>query len=478
MTRFAVPLAMLAALFFSSPAAAAEPLFVLNDDGRMLIQEAAQAYRQDLEGRPAVIDPAVTGYAEKILKKLTPAGLKPPEGIRLAVTVVDSPKPELYAYMDGHVVITTGTLYAMDNEAQLAAVLSPQIAYLVEGYYVQMYQGIKAAERKQRNMAVAGALLSGMLDIAVDYAVDMEDIHAADAVMSGEATYKETAERMATVSAAKSAYYSLKDVVESIPTDDDKGRPLDPRLRFAPVATAQGMTYLATAGYDAGEAAGGWRHIWRINSDMARENERVMGAWADQMRAMQGLMQANMARMQQQLGATGLVQTLSEAPESKAAFASDLTRMKEVREAQAAAGKDRAMAPYRAFLSATLVPKAAAALADENYDAARILYKILYDKGEKTAAVAYGMAKSQLGDFAFGATRAEQRAAEKQYREALRLDPGYAPAYKGLGALYEDSERYEDAAKAYESYLKCAPDDADSGRIKRKIKMLQRKASR
>ena len=478
MIRCAASLAIVAALLFSAPAPGAEPPFILNDDGRMLIQEAAQAYRQDLGGRPAVMDPAVTGYAEKVLKKLMPAGRTPPDGVRLAVTVVDSPVPELYAYMDGHVVVTTGTLYAMDNEAQLAAVLSPQIAYLVEGYYIQMYQGIKAAERKQRNMAVAGALLSGMLDIAVDYAVDVEDIKATDAVMSGEATYRDTMERMAAVHAAQSAYYSLKDVVDSIPTADDKGRPLDPRLRFAPVATAQGMVYLAAAGYDAGEAPNGWRHVWQINNDMARENERIMGAFAEQMRAMQGLMQANTARMQQQLGKTGLVQTLSEAPESKAAFTSDLTRMKEVTDAQAAAGKNTGAAPYRTFLSATLVPKAESALGDEDYEKARVLYKTLYDKGEKTAAVAYGMAKSQLGDFAFGASEAERRAAEKQYREALVIDPGYAPAYKGLGALYEDWERYKEAATEYGNYLKHASSAPDRSRIERKITLLNRKANR
>lgn len=44
------------------------------------------------------------------------------------------------------------------------------------------------------------------------------------------------------------------------------------------MATAQGVTLLAAAGYDAGEAAAGWRHIWRITNDLNRENERVMGA--------------------------------------------------------------------------------------------------------------------------------------------------------------------------------------------------------
>jgi len=458
--------------------AAPSGAFELNDDGRLLIQEAAQAYRSDLRGRPTSMEPEVTAYADRLLKRLVPAGGNPPEGIIPAITVVESPKPELYAYMDGHVVVTTGTLYAMDNEAQLAAVLAPQIAYIVEGYYVQMYQEIKAAERREHRMAAAGALLKGMLDIAVDYAVEMEEIKVTDAVMSGEATYRETMERMAAVHTARSAYYSLEDVIESIPTKDANGRPLDPRLRFAPVATAQGMAYLAKAGYEVGEAEKGWRHLWRINNRINQENERVMGAWAEQMRAMQGLMEQNMMRMQQQLGATGLVQTLSEAPESKALFVSKLTGMKEVRDAQSGAPPTVGKNTYRQFLQATLTRKAEASLEAENYEKASIYYQILYDKGVQNAAVAYGMAKSQLGDFAFGASTAEKKAAERQYREALKLDAGYAPAYRGLGELYEDWERYQDAADAYGNYVRMAPNAPDKKRIQRKIKTMKRKANR
>jgi tetratricopeptide (TPR) repeat protein len=317
-----------------------------------------------------------------------------------------------------------------------------------------------------------------MLDIAVDYAVEMEEIKATDAVMSGEATYRETMERMAAVHAARSAYYSLEDVIASIPTKDASGRPLDPRLRFAPVATAQGMAYLAKAGYDVGEAENGWRHLWRINNRINQENERVMGAWGEQMRAMQGLMEQNMMRMQQQLGATGLVQTLSEAPESKALFVSKLTGMKEVLDAQAGTRPATGKTTYRQFLQGTLAKKAETSLEEEDYEKARIYYRILYDKGVQNAAVAYGMAKSQLGDFAFGASTVEKKAAERQYREALKLDPRYAPAYRGLGELYEDWERYQDAADAYGNYVRLAPNAQDRKRIQRKIKTMKRKANR
>ena len=59
--------------------------------------------------------------------------------------------------------------------------------------------------------------------------------------------------RLAAVHAAKEAYYSLKDVVGSIPATDASGDRIDPRLRFEPVADAQGMVFVARAGYAAGE---------------------------------------------------------------------------------------------------------------------------------------------------------------------------------------------------------------------------------
>ena len=83
-----------------------------------------------------------------------------------------------------------------------------------------------------------------------------------------------------------------------------------------------------------------------------------------------------------------------------------------------------------------------------------------------------------MGDFAFGASKAEKQEAEKRYREAARLDPRYALPYKGLGELYEDWERYGEAAQAYKKYVQLAPNATDRKRIERKITILQKKANR
>jgi tetratricopeptide (TPR) repeat protein len=452
--------------------------FSINKDGEDLILQASQAYTSDMRNRPTVTEPQITGYVETIAHRLVPEGKNPPPGVTIHVTVLESPLPELYSYVDGHLILTTGTLFAMENEAQVAGVMAHEVANLIEGYYIQMYQAIKAAERRQRWKAATSALFGAMLDVAVDYAVEMESIRQTEQLFSGEQTYGETLRRLAALDAAHSAYYSMKDVIASIPPKDETGNWVDPRLRFEPVADAQGMEYLALAGYDTAEAARGWEHMYRITNALARDQEQAFGPWAAQIREMQSLMEINMRRLRQYLGASGLVQTLSDAPPSRASFVAKLTNLKEVKEAEKTHESKKGESEYKTFLTKVILPRANKALAEESYEHAYFCYQTLYDKGVRSAPIAYGLAKSKLGDFAFGASEAEKQEAEKRYREAARLDPRYALPYKGLGELYEDWERYGEAAQAYQKYLKLAPQATDSKRIQQKIRVLKKRASR
>jgi predicted Zn-dependent protease len=452
--------------------------FEINKDGQALVSKASSAYASDLRNRPVVTDPVVLEYCKSIVKRLVPEDRQPPSGVCLSVTVIDSPRPELYAYVDGHLVMTTAVVYGMDNEAQLAGVMAHEVAQLVEAYYIQMYQEIKAAERRKRTAAAAGSLLGAMLDIAVDYTVGMENIRATERAYYGEDTYRETRENILALRSAQSAYYSIADVMKSIPSADDTGQWIDPRQRFEPVCDAQGMVYTARAGYDVSEVAKGWEKIQHINNALAKKRAQGLGALGDQAHAFEGLTEIRMQRLRQALGAEGLIQTLSDAPSSRVGFAEALVHMKEVRDAQPGSLRDKAEARYVAFVQKTLLPKANQALLNDDHDQALSLYRTLYDKGIITAPVAYGLAKGMLDDFAFAASNAQKKEAEGYFREAIRLDSNYVPAYRGLGELYEDWERYEDALEAYSAYLQKAPDAADHKRIQRKVKMLKRKAMR
>jgi tetratricopeptide (TPR) repeat protein len=57
----------------------------------------------------------------------------------------------------------------------------------------------------------------------------------------------------------------------------------------------------------------------------------------------------------------------------------------------------------------------------------------------------------QIGDFYF--RRKSYRGALSRYQEAIRTDPGYAPAYRGLGRVYEKLGQKRKALKAYQRYL-------------------------
>ncbi len=450
----------------------------VNQDGKDLIDQASQAYRDDMNGRPVITDSKFNSYIKGIVKKLHPKGKKSPSGVKLNVTIIESQIPEVYSYVNGNIVISTGAVFAADNEAQLASLLSHEVAHLVEGHYLSMYQQIKAAERRQKHKAVAGAIFGILLDSAADYVVEVETERQYDQLWKGEATYLSTAESVAKIHAAESTYFGLKDVISSIPAKDDEGAWIDPRQRFEVVADAQGMEYLALAGYDVHEASSAWTNLRKVRSRQASEKEKAMGPWAAQMRQSESMMRMMSNRMRQSLGASGLIQTISDAPPSRPDLVAEFVNLKEVRAAQKKGKGKKGVKEYQGLLKNVMLPKAEKALIEESYGEAEVYYRVLYDKGLRSAPVIYGLAKSGIGDFAFSATEAQKRNTEKLYKEAAKTDKKYAMPYKGLGELYEDWERYDDAVNAYQKYLKLAPRAKDKKKIKRKVDTLKRKVRR
>lgn len=450
------------------------------DDHADLIQQAKQAYASDTGSQPIVSDPLVTGYVDKLANRLIPEGKPLPAGARMQVTVVESSDPTLYSFADGHIVVSTGALFSVANEAQLAGVLAHEVAHVVEGHNLTLYKEVKAAERRQRRKGTAGALFGGLLDVAVGYAVNMEAIELHERVMQGELTYVQTLERLAALGTAEDAYYTMRDVVGSIPEKDDAGQWIDPRQQFEVVAAAQAMEYVALAGYDIEQAVTGWERLREQHSRLAREETAAWGAWAEQVRASRR-MAADMERMHltRTLGTSGLVRTPRVSPVAQAELCREFTRLEEVRVAQADRVGEKGVSDYRDFLRRALLPRADRAFAEENYAKAREDYRNLYDKGIRTAASCHGLARSELGgDFAFGASNAKKEQAERLYKEAAQLDASYAPAHRSLAELYEDWDRYVDAVASYREYLRLAPDASDRGRIERRISVLERKAKR
>ena len=69
--------------------------------------------------------------------------------------------------------------------------------------------------------------------------------------------------------------------------------------------------------------------------------------------------------------------------------------------------------------------------------------------------------------------KANQAAAERQYREAIAQQPSLPAAHRGLGMLYQEQSRNADAAREFSRYLELAPPDAlDRLRIQRRLDQL------
>ncbi len=63
--------------------------------------------------------------------------------------------------------------------------------------------------------------------------------------------------------------------------------------------------------------------------------------------------------------------------------------------------------------------------------------------------------------------------AQKKYIAALRVSPGFAPALRGLGLVYEKSGQKGKAIKSLQAYLRLAPKAADAAAIRARIERLR-----
>jgi predicted Zn-dependent protease len=63
--------------------------------------------------------------------------------------------------------------------------------------------------------------------------------------------------------------------------------------------------------------------------------------------------------------------------------------------------------------------------------------------------------------------------AEKLYRRATELEPNYAPAWRGLGELFEKQSQWSQSIEAYRKYLESQPEAMDRLMIIRRVKAME-----
>ncbi|MBO0857927.1 MAG: M48 family metalloprotease [Chloracidobacterium sp.] len=100
--------------------------------------------------------------------------------------------------------------------------------------------------------------------------------------------------------------------------------------------------------------------------------------------------------------------------------------------------------------------------------------------GKKEAGKRHSKLTLQEEDRTLAATPAGQELqkancaeAEKLYRRATELEPNYAPAWRGLGELFEKQKQSQQSIEAYHKYLELQPGAMDRLMIMRRVKAME-----
>jgi tetratricopeptide (TPR) repeat protein len=457
------------------PLAAAHAASELDKEGMAVIHLAADEYRQIITDTPVISDRQLGRYLNTIANKLVPSGEVIPGGIRLDVTLLDKAMPEVYSTADGHIILTSGALFALQNEAQLAAVLSHEVAHLLGAHYPSIYQAFKEQERQQRSQALAAGIAGVVLGQAIDFATQYHTVDIYADASRGDISYEEANKRILAIEAGAGTLEGFSEVYQSLPPETKAGSG-DPRLPLEMVADADGLKLLVRAGYDPTQAGEAWRRL-RTAADKARR--RDTGAMA--MSFLPPQMRSLLRGVEGPLGgirAEALTRSISQLPPDRPALLSSLARSREISALKGGRKLAVGKASFNNAVSGYLLADARKAYDAGDWRKARDLYQNAWDAGIQNADVAYALGQSQLGGFAFAATEREKELAEEYLLKAVKLNPKFADSYKALGELYGEWERYEEGIAMYRKYLKVAPRAKDRSRIERQISKLERKARR
>jgi predicted Zn-dependent protease len=176
-----------------------------------------------------VDDRELQAYVDRVGRSLVPKWVDPQQ-FRFTFTLVDDPSLNAFAMPDGTVVVHSGLLAVLENEAQLATVLGHEIAHATHRHG---YRGFKSQQKKQTLFGL-GSVLAG---IALGQAMDS----TAAGLVTGIGT------NLAFQAATNGHGRQLEDEADAI-----------------------GLYYMVEAGYDYMEAPEVWRVFGRYTKDQSK----------------------------------------------------------------------------------------------------------------------------------------------------------------------------------------------------------------
>jgi predicted Zn-dependent protease len=176
-----------------------------------------------------VKDPELQAYVDRVGRSLVPKWVEPQQ-FQFTFTLVDDPTLNAFVMPGGTVVVHSGLLAVLENEAQLATVLGHEIGHATHRHG---YRGYKSQQKKQSLFGLGG-MLAGIL-------VGTQTDSAAAGLLTGLGT------NLAFQAATNGHGRKLEDEADEI-----------------------GLYYMVEAGYDYMEAPEVWRVFGRYTKDQSK----------------------------------------------------------------------------------------------------------------------------------------------------------------------------------------------------------------
>lgn len=104
-------------------------------------------------------DPVVLSYVDALVKQLLAGTFTAPNGITLRI--IDSDSFNAFAISGNNIYLTSGTIKASNNVAELASIVAHELAHVVEGHQRKFYRSFNATRAVANVAGVALAVATG-----------------------------------------------------------------------------------------------------------------------------------------------------------------------------------------------------------------------------------------------------------------------------------------------------------------------------
>ena len=380
-------------------------------------------------------DEAANAYVRRIGQSLVPKGLEL-ERVSWRFRVLRDPQPNAFALPNGSIYITTGLIFLVDNESQLAAIIAHELTHVMRRHtYVQnrsnrkkfLTMNIMAAVGAYAPGGIAGAVIIVATTVApfilmatvFGYSRDLEreaDLKGVDMMISAEYSPEEMVNVMKLLD---------KDIEgENIRLFYNDHPSLDERIKYL-------SSYLGA------------------RSDRVTPQMELIRERAAYFKTMESVMRHD---LQLSISAGRFRSAVFHA-QRLVDFHADSENLFWLAEAY------RTLGPRSPQVTAKELTNSA------KKDAAKKRQKRTLEEEERE------LLETPAGKDNW---QRHQQKAEELYLRALNAENPVPATHRGLGMLYEKLGRANDAASEYEKYIELAPSAIDRERIKRRIEALRR----